>query len=169
MVHWVAVKGKCVALPSVSRFVGWQVLQNGGVPYKPMHMVCRPDLVTVIRDALRKASRNERDRPIAVVLHGMVGCGKSVLAAEALRDPSLLRECFPDGVYWLGIGNLREPNDVLLKMHLQLDRIKLGCHNDAQSVDLAKSRLQRWALKNKVGGIAIVPGFSMSPAKADWA
>ncbi|XP_029839301.2 apoptotic protease-activating factor 1 isoform X1 [Ixodes scapularis] len=125
------------------------VLQNGGVPYKPMHMVCRPDLVTVIRDALRKASRNERDRPIAVVLHGMVGCGKSVLAAEALRDPSLLRECFPDGVYWLGIGNLREPNDVLLKMHLQLDRIKLGCHNDAQSVDLAKSRLQRWALKNK--------------------
>ncbi|CAN8012367.1 unnamed protein product, partial [Ixodes pacificus] len=125
------------------------VLQNGGVPYKPIHMVCRPDLVRDIRDALRAASRSERDRPSAVVLHGMVGCGKSVLAAEALRDPSLLHECFPDGVYWLGIGNLREPNDVLLKMHLQLDRIKLGCHNDAQSVDLAKSRLQRWALNNK--------------------
>ncbi|CAN8006266.1 unnamed protein product [Ixodes hexagonus] len=126
------------------------VLQTGGVPYQPLHLVRRADLIKEIQDALRAMARSERGRPSAVVLHGMVGSGKSILAAEALRDSSLLRECFPDGVFWLGIGNLREPNDVLLKMHLQLDRIQVGCHRDAESVDLAKSRLQRWSLKQKV-------------------
>ncbi|CAN8006298.1 unnamed protein product, partial [Ixodes hexagonus] len=82
----------------------------------------------------------------------MVGSGKSILAAEALRDWSLIRECFPDGVYWLHIGNLRDPNDVLLKMHVQLDRIQLGYDRPVpeSSVDLARSRLQRWSLNHQV-------------------
>ena len=38
----------------------------------------------------------------------MGGCGKTSLAAEALRDGNLIEECFPDGVVWLTIGQLSD-------------------------------------------------------------
>lgn len=34
-----------------------------------------------------------------VVVHGMAGFGKTVLAAEAVRDASLLRKVFPGTLY----------------------------------------------------------------------
>ena len=38
-----------------------------------------------------------------VVIHGMAGAGKSVLAAEALRDVDLMNS-FKNNVFWLTIG-----------------------------------------------------------------
>lgn len=125
-----------------------KVLQNGGVPFRLVHLVKRRRAVQEIRDALRSLCCSEQRCNGAVVLHGMIGCGKSILAAEALRDYRLLAECFPDGVYWLPIGKLREPSDVLLKMHLQLDRLNLGSHKDVSTVEMATCRLKRWSLND---------------------
>lgn len=49
-----------------------------------------------------------------VVLNGMGGSGKTTLAAEALRDDVLLKDCFPDGVFWLTIGQITEDGQVIL-------------------------------------------------------
>jgi hypothetical protein len=38
-------------------------------------------------------------------MHGMGGIGKSVLAAALVRD-RLVREAFPDGIVWVGLGSL---------------------------------------------------------------
>lgn len=39
-----------------------------------------------------------------VVIHGMAGAGKSVLAAESIRDIDLLVNTFENNVYWLTVG-----------------------------------------------------------------
>jgi hypothetical protein len=39
-------------------------------------------------------------------IHGMGGIGKSVLASELARDHEV-RRAFPDGVFWVGIGQAR--------------------------------------------------------------
>lgn len=126
-----------------------KVLQNGGVPFTLVHLVNRQGLVMEIRDALRSLCTGDHRHNGAVVVHGMMGCGKSVLAAEALRNPRLLNECFPDGVYWIPIGKLREQNDLLLKMHLQLDSLEVGSHKDVLTVEMASCRLRRWCLNTR--------------------
>ena len=40
----------------------------------------------------------------------MAGFGKTVLAAEAVRDAKLLREVFPGGVNWLTVGQMTDRN-----------------------------------------------------------
>ena len=47
-----------------------------------------------------------RDMDGWVVVHGMAGFGKTVLAAEAVRDAQLLRKVFPGGVNWLTVGQM---------------------------------------------------------------
>ena len=39
-----------------------------------------------------------------VVLHGMAGAGKSVLAAESLRDLDIVMNTFDNNIYWLTVG-----------------------------------------------------------------
>ena len=51
-----------------------------------------------------------------VIIHGMGGYGKSTLAAEAVRDPCLLREVFPGGIFFLIIGQSSDPQALLSKM-----------------------------------------------------
>lgn len=43
----------------------------------------------------------------------MAGFGKTVLAAEAIRDAALLREVFPGGVNWLTVGQMNDKNGFL--------------------------------------------------------
>nr|XP_037276898.1 apoptotic protease-activating factor 1-like [Rhipicephalus microplus] len=124
-----------------------KALQHGGVPFQPVHLVKRKKTVLKIREALHSLANSEHRRNGSVLLHGMIGCGKSILAAEALRDYRLLQECFPDGVHWIPIGKLREPSDVLHKMHLQLDRLNYDSHKDVGTVEMATCRLKRWSLK----------------------
>lgn len=124
-----------------------KALQNGGVPFRPVHLVKREGTVLKIRETLRTLSNSDHRSNGVVLLHGMIGCGKSILAAEALRDHKLLRECFPDGVHWIQMGKLREPSDVLHKMHLQLDRLNYDSHKDVGTVEMATCRLKRWSLK----------------------
>ena len=45
-----------------------------------------------------------------LVVHGMAGFGKTVLAADAIRDPHLLKTVFPGGVNWLTVGQMTDQN-----------------------------------------------------------
>lgn len=62
------------------------VLCEGGVPQRPVIFVTRKKLVSAIQQKLWKLN----GEPGWVTIYGMAGCGKSVLAAEAVRDHALL-------------------------------------------------------------------------------
>ena len=50
-----------------------------------------------------------------VILHGMVGSGKTLLAADSLNDEQLVHKCFPGGIFWVNIGKVDEAR-LLMKM-----------------------------------------------------
>lgn len=62
------------------------VLSEGGVPQRPVVFVSRPELVNRIREKLYRLQK----QPGWVTVFGMAGCGKSVLAAEAVRHHCLI-------------------------------------------------------------------------------
>ena len=64
--------------------------------------VDRPEMTETIRSQLRQLKGTDG----WVVVHGMAGFGKTILASEAIRDASLLREVFPGGVHWLHVGQM---------------------------------------------------------------
>lgn len=69
------------------QFVVQMILSEGGVPQRPVVFVSRPSLLSLIRDKLYRL----RDTPGWVTVFGMAGSGKSVIAAEAVRDTALIR------------------------------------------------------------------------------
>jgi hypothetical protein len=78
------------------------------VPSLPAHFLSRSEGLAKLRDALRA----DLDRPVVISgaaarvgIHGMGGIGKSVLAAALARDRKV-REAFPDGIVWIGLGAL---------------------------------------------------------------
>ena len=82
-------------------FVVLPRLVEGGVPQRPRVYIKREQALVKLREGLESL----RDHDGWVILHGMGGSGKTVLAAEALRSAKLIRTCFPGGVSWLTIGN----------------------------------------------------------------
>lgn len=66
------------------------VLCEGGVPQRPVVFVTRKKLVNAIQQKLFKLN----GEPGWVTVYGMAGCGKTVLAAEAVRDHDLLESKF---------------------------------------------------------------------------
>lgn len=63
------------------------ILSEGGVPQRPVVFVSRPGLLNLIRQMLYHL----RNTPGWVTVFGMAGSGKSVIAAEAVRDHALLK------------------------------------------------------------------------------
>ncbi len=55
-----------------------------------------------------------------VVIHGMAGAGKSVLAAETLRDMDIVKNIFDSNVYWLTVGQTGT-DTLLTKMQVTLE------------------------------------------------
>ena len=101
-----------------------KILRIGEVPPLPWSThVCRPDATKEVRQLLRTLKTTDG----WMVLHGMMGCGKSVLAAEALRDGSLLKEVFPGGVFWVNMSECTtsyfDSAELLRKMQLLLLRL----------------------------------------------
>ena len=83
-------------------------------PSLPEHYLLRENRLDAICDSLRA----DIDGPVViggaearVGLHGMGGIGKSVLAAALINDRRI-REAFPDGVVWVGVG--QQPDTVAL-------------------------------------------------------
>lgn len=118
------------------------VLCNGGVPQRPLVFVSRLELCNKVREKLYQLQKE----PGWVTIFGMAGCGKSVLAAEAVRHHSLIEECFPGGVHWLSIGQLDKP-DLLVKIQSLCFRLEQGLdpqlhHRPPNSLDEAKERLR---------------------------
>jgi hypothetical protein len=87
------------------------------VPNLPTHFLPRLGELQTLKDAVLAGIT----KPVALTgagkfgLQGMGGIGKSVLAAGLAHD-SEVRQAFPDGVYWLTIG--QKPN--LLELQNQL-------------------------------------------------
>ncbi|XP_051974961.1 apoptotic protease-activating factor 1 isoform X1 [Xyrauchen texanus] len=118
------------------------ILSEGGVPQRPVVFVSRPPLLNLIREKLYHL----QDTPGWVTVFGMAGSGKSVMAAEAVRDSALIKECFPDGVHWLSVGQCERP-DLLVRMQSLCFRLEQGQSSDVSqrppcSVEEAKERLR---------------------------
>ncbi|XP_071242984.1 apoptotic protease-activating factor 1-like isoform X3 [Salvelinus alpinus] len=122
------------------------VLSEGGVPQRPVVFVSRPALVNRVREKLYRLQKE----PGWVTVFGMAGSGKSVLAAEAVRDHALITECFPGGVHWLSIGQL-DRSDLLVRIQSLCFRLEQqsqekdpmsSVHRPPGSLEEAKERLR---------------------------
>ena len=90
------------------------------VPDLPPHFVAQPDRIDALRDMLLA----DLTKPVVVSgaagrvgLQGMGGIGKSVLASALAHHPEV-RRAFPDGVYWVTLGQqprIEELQQSLLK------------------------------------------------------
>ncbi|XP_046850672.1 apoptotic protease-activating factor 1-like [Xenia sp. Carnegie-2017] len=112
-------------------------LLKGGVPKLPQVFISRPREIKRVRTALRSL----KDRDAWVVIHGMAGSGKTILAADALRSASLLDEIFPGGVVWAHIG-LVNKQKLLMKMQnlcTRLDENKYRPQNLEEAREHLKS------------------------------
>ena len=87
------------------------ILRDGGVPRMPHFHAERPKEVKKLRDELYRL----KDSDGWVLLHGMAGSGKTVLAVDALHDQELIDTCFPGGVFWVTLG-LVDASRLLMKM-----------------------------------------------------
>ena len=75
------------------------LLLQGGVPNPPSNTIPRQKELDSIKDGLASLASG---RFLAV--HGMPGSGKSVLAAESVRDPQVTLNNFSGGVFWFKVG-----------------------------------------------------------------
>ncbi len=92
-------------IPSLGRLYG-------EAPMPPPHFHPRPDDMTRLAGGLLIHLREPvtvRDAERVLILHGMSGAGKSVLAAAFARATTT-RRAFPDGVFWISV---REGDDPL--------------------------------------------------------
>ncbi|XP_075065334.1 apoptotic protease-activating factor 1 isoform X2 [Mixophyes fleayi] len=115
-------------------------LCEGAVPQRPIVFVTRTKLVQDIQDSLYSLI-NESGW---VMVYGMAGCGKSVLAAEALRDHSILKDCFPGGVHWLSVGK-QDKAGLLMKLQNLCTRLDQDCKYSQRpplNIEEARDRLR---------------------------
>ncbi|XP_060698910.1 apoptotic protease-activating factor 1 isoform X3 [Hemiscyllium ocellatum] len=94
------------------------ILCEGGVPQRPVVFVDRPELVLTIRNVLYKLEND----PGWITIYGMAGCGKSVLAAESLRNHKVITTCFPGGVHWVAVGK-QDRAGILVKLQNLCSRL----------------------------------------------
>ncbi|XP_012519441.1 PREDICTED: apoptotic protease-activating factor 1 [Propithecus coquereli] len=116
------------------------VLCEGGVPQRPVVFVTRKKLVNAIQQKLFRLN----GEPGWVTIYGMAGCGKSVLAAEAVRDHSLLEDCFPSGVHWVSVGK-QDKSGLLMKLQnlcARLDQDESFSQRLPLNIEEAKDRLR---------------------------
>src|ERR1035437_1602641 len=119
------------ALPPVGKLVA--------VPELPPHYLDQPRRVAALRDILLADLR----KPVVVSgasgrvgLQGMGGIGKSVLASALAHRPEV-RRAFPDGIYWVTLG--QEPNIADLQRSLAR---ALGDDGLFTSAEAGKERLR---------------------------
>lgn len=83
-----------------------------------------------------------------VVLHGMTGSGKSVLAVSAVRtNPNLLKDTFNNCMYFVNAGEAKTEIDVanlLYRLYIKLDTSDLNTNVafDANGIIFMKNRLK---------------------------
>ncbi|XP_071500465.1 apoptotic protease-activating factor 1-like [Diadema antillarum] len=135
-------QGHLVKGSSVDGFTKAQadvMLRLGGVPVPPAVFTPRPQHIEAIKQALVKLA----EEPGWVVVHGMGGIGKSVLAAAAIRDPDLLSDYFPGGPFWLSVGHI-DKTKLLLKVQNLCARLDDdGARTPPHNLEEGKDRLRK--------------------------
>jgi WD40 repeat protein len=104
-----------------------------GVPSLPVRYVDRRQEIEWVKEALLTGSSN-------VLVHGMGGTGKTVLVSKLVRD-NAVRAAFPDGIYWLTLGQAPK---VLPNLHRFGTWIKLkDCLEDpSQAGEMLRNALR---------------------------
>ncbi|XP_078091593.1 apoptotic protease-activating factor 1 isoform X2 [Mustelus asterias] len=116
------------------------ILCEGGVPQRPVVFVDRPEIVQSIRNVLYKLGKYSG----WITIYGMAGCGKSVLAAEALRNHTVITECFPGGVHWVAVGK-QDRAGILVKLQNLCSRLNQGSQSYPSpplNIEEARDRLR---------------------------
>jgi WD40 repeat protein len=132
------------------------------VPGSPQHFLPRPgDLQPLILAVLTGTARRVAVTGAGRVgMHGMGGIGKTVLAA-ALGSDVTVRSAFPDGVYWLTVG--QKPD--LLGLQNKLVAQLTGSRRSRTTVQDAKDEL-REALERRRALIILDDVWSAEAADA---
>ncbi|XP_068827344.1 apoptotic protease-activating factor 1 isoform X4 [Capricornis sumatraensis] len=141
-------------IPVVSSSDVRTVLCEGGVPQRPVVFVTRKKLVNAIQQKLSKLN----GEPGWVTIYGMAGCGKSVLAAEAVRDHSFLEDCFPGGVHWVSVGK-QDKSGLLMKLQnlcARLDQDENFSQRLPLNIEEAKDRLRILMLRKHPRSLLIL-------------
>ncbi|XP_016078670.1 PREDICTED: apoptotic protease-activating factor 1 isoform X3 [Miniopterus natalensis] len=130
------------------------VLCEGGVPQRPVVFVTRKKLVNAIQQKLSKLN----GEPGWVTVYGMAGCGKTVLAAEAVRDHVFLESCFPGGVHWVSVGK-QDKSGLLMKLQnlcMRLDQDESSSQRLPLNIEEAKDRLRILMLRKHPRSLLIL-------------
>jgi hypothetical protein len=133
-----------------------------GVPNLPAHYLPREEVLAGLKQKLlaRGASVGITGQSSAVGVQGMGGIGKSVLAA-ALAHDSAVRQAFPDGIYWLTVG--QKPN--LLDLQNRLLGQLTGSKEALTAEQEAKGAL-REALEGRTALVVIDDAWTIDDADA---
>ncbi|ETE62963.1 Apoptotic protease-activating factor 1 [Ophiophagus hannah] len=129
-------------------------LCEGGVPQRPVVFVTRPELLKKIQKNLCRLGND----PGLVMVYGMAGCGKSVLAAETLRNHDLLKDCFPGGVHWVSVGK-QDKAGLLMKLQnlcLRLDQDFTYSQRPPFNIEEAKDRLRLLLLRTRPRSLLVL-------------
>jgi hypothetical protein len=108
-------------MDSLVKRLGDEVAQPGtlsGVPSLPANHLPRPDDLASLSDLVLSDTRSTvvSSAKRTAALQGMGGVGKSVLAAAFARGCET-RRAFPDGIFWLTIG--QQPTEATLLGHMR--------------------------------------------------
>jgi hypothetical protein len=131
--------GKLRSLPVAERRSEGELGRLVNVPNLPSHFLPRPGDFQALKDALLAGIT----KPVALTgtgkigVQGMGGIGKTVLAAALAHDLEV-RQAFPDGIYWLTVG--QKPN--LLELQNKLLRQLTGSKQALTTEEEAKDALR---------------------------
>jgi WD40 repeat protein len=114
-----------------------------GVPNLPPHYLPREDVLAEIKQKLLvgDASIAITGQGQAVGVQGMGGIGKTVLAA-ALAHDSEVRQAFPDGIYWLTVGQTPNRLDLQNQLLRRLTGSKETLTTEQEHKDALREALQ---------------------------
>ena len=118
------------------------ILMVGGVPARPSHYIVREHTLMTIKNTLKALEPGN-----FVALHGMPVAGKSVLAAEAVRDPDITLKYFPNGVFWFRVGIISSKEKLLNRLKILCE--KLDAPTVPTSVEHAQEILRRLFLSER--------------------
>lgn len=128
------------------------------VPNRVKNLIERKDKIEEIRRGLKELSMNGFGW---LVLYGMGGSGKSILAAEAVRE--WVNDDYRDGIWWTNCGPMTKDKKfdnsmLLLKMQFLWDRFcehSVDRHQKFECLEIAVNKLKRF-LKNHSKSLIIL-------------
>jgi WD40 repeat protein len=154
--------GKLRSLPPGERKSEGALGRIVNVPDLPPHFIRRPGDLQWLKDAVLAGL----SKPVALTgagkfgLQGMGGIGKTVLAS-ALAHDSDVRKGFPDGIWWLTIG--QNPN--LLDLQNRLLRQLTGS-KETLATELEATEALRSALQDRAALLVIDDAWTIDAAHA---